>query len=71
MSINDVEFEKLNSRCVHKFSHFPKDCLFDAITYLIQYKESSLFICQNVIDHMQYCSLLGTFETLLCKSCEL
>jgi hypothetical protein len=71
MSITDVEFQKLNLRCVHEFSHFLGDYFFDAITYLIQYKESSLFICQNVIAHMQHCSLLGTFETLLCKSCEL
>jgi hypothetical protein len=71
MSIINVELQNLNLKCVYKFYYFLKDCLFDTIDYLIQYKKLSLSICQKLVAHMQHCLSLRTFEALSCRSCKL
>ena len=71
MSIFDVELQKLNLRCVSEFNYYPGDCLFDTISYLLNYREPSLCIRQHVVAHLEHCLAIGTPEALLCRNREL
>jgi hypothetical protein len=45
--------------------------LFDAITYLLKYFETSSVICQNSMFHVQKKLNLNIVQTLKCLGCEL
>jgi hypothetical protein len=70
MNIN-IKLAKHNLQQVLNFEYKVGDCLFDSITYLLNYSTSSKLIQKNNMCYLQNCLTIGTPLTLECCQCEL
>jgi hypothetical protein len=67
----DIQLSNVGLHQVIIFKYNIGDCLFDVITYLLNYSKTSIIIQIGSMMHLQNCLTIGTREALLCQRCEL
>jgi len=67
----DIQLSNVGLRQIIRFKYNLMDCLFNVITYLVNYSKTSIIIQTYLMVHLQDCLIIETLEALLCRKCEL
>jgi hypothetical protein len=67
----DIQLSNVGLRQIIRFKYNLMDCLFNVITYLVNYSKTSIIIQTYLMVHLQDCLTIETLEALLCRKCEL
>ncbi len=67
----DIELAKHGLQQIQNFEYKLRDCLFDSITYLLNYSISWKLIQKNSMCYLQECLTIGMPQALECHQCEL